>query len=287
MRAPNSAYYAKLQLDHGQLVELIDLEAANYSFHWTTANHRVTASWSGTQTDYDPFPGTTMRGVEESADMGVSVVDFIIANSGEIFGKLTAGSDFAMSKLAVCRVFTDTPDLGRMWIYHGRLGDYSFTRKAVTGQARNMWQGAQLQWPYYTYMDTCVWKFGSPGCGFDTTSITRVVSNGYISIGSSDSLTLTLTPGFLSNSYANGRFDFGRLTVTAGVNSGQVRTIRSHSSDILNLSHPLLINSLAGMQFSIFPGCRKRILEDCTSLYNNAENFQGYPWIPIQETAIV
>jgi hypothetical protein len=39
------------------------------------------------------------------------------------------------------------------------------------------------------------------------------------------------------------------------------------------------------MTLAIYPGCRKRLTEDCKSTYNNAENFMGFPWIPIQEQA--
>jgi hypothetical protein len=42
------------------------------------------------------------------------------------------------------------------------------------------------------------------------------------------------------------------------------------------LSNP----DLSGLTLSIHPGCKKRLLEDCKSLYNNDKNFLGFPWIP-------
>jgi uncharacterized phage protein (TIGR02218 family) len=287
MRSTNSAFWAKLQADAGQLAEIIDLDATNQSFHWTTANHPLTWTRSGTPIQYDPFPGTTPSGMLESADLGVAVIDFVMANTGSVFKQLMSGGDFAAAKLYIGRVFVDTPNLYRMPVYEGEIGDYSFNRQAITGQARNRWKSLSVQWPYYTYQDTCAWRFGGTGCGFNTASITLAIGNASINVASSDATNILFLGGTLTNSYSNRRFDFGRLTVTGGVNSGQVRTIRAHTGDLLALSHPLPINSLANIAVSIYPGCRKRLIDDCTSLYNNQTNFLGWPWIPIQETAII
>jgi uncharacterized phage protein (TIGR02218 family) len=284
MRDVSSAFFARLQGD-GELVELIDLETRNAAFRWTTSNNRLFATLSGNLHEYLPFPGGTPGGIEESSDLGVSVIDFIMANTGDIFPSVMAGGDFAASDLRITRVFADTPDLGRMQIYEGKIGDYSYDRKAVTGQARNRWKGIATQWPYYTYQDLCAWRFGGVGCGFNTASITLSINTSEVIVGSSTAVNIRLQNGVLSNSFANGRFDFGRFTVTGGVSSGQARTIRVHTGDLLALSYPLSLTDLSHISFDIFPGCRKRLVNDCTSLYNNAENFLGFPWIPIQETA--
>lgn len=284
MRDVSSAFRSRLQGD-GQIAELIDLECRNAAFRWTSSNNRIFATLSGNLTEYAPFPGGTPGGIEESSDMGVAVIDFIMANTGEIFPSIMAGGDFAAADLRITRVFIDTPDLDRMMIYEGKIGDYKYDRQQVTGQARNRWKGIQTQWPYYTYQDTCVWRFGGTGCGFDTSSITLNINTSEVIVGSSTLVNIRLQNGTLASSFANGRFDFGRFTVTGGINSGQVRTIRTHTGDLLSLSYPLSVNCLSNISFDIFPGCRKRFTEDCTSLYNNTINFLGFPWIPIQETA--
>jgi uncharacterized phage protein (TIGR02218 family) len=285
MRSVSSAFYGRLQETGGELAELIDLECRNVAFRWTSANNRIFSTLSGDLLEYQPFPGSTPSGIEESSDLGVAVIDFMMANTGEVFSAVMAGGDFAAAALRISRVFIDTPDLDRMVIYDGKIGDYSYNRKAVTGQARNMWKGIQTQWPYYTYQDNCAWRFGGPGCGFNTQSVTISVATSAVNVGSSTTLELQLQAGYLSNSFANGRFDFGRLTVTGGINSGQVRTIRTHVGDTLGLSYPLSVNCLTNVSFDIWPGCRKRLIEDCHSLYNNTTNFLGFPFIPIQETA--
>jgi uncharacterized phage protein (TIGR02218 family) len=211
----------------------------------------------------------------------VSVIDFTIANSGtELQGNLLS-SDFALAFVQVGRVFIDTPDLGRMEMYTGKVGDFQYDRLELTGQMRNLWKSLNVNWPYYTYQDKCAWRFGSAGCGFNLSSVTLSTS---IVVGSSTAIDLLLPAGTLSG-FANGRFTFGRCTITGGENVGVVRAIRAHSGDLISLSYQLSNPDLTGLTLDINPGCQKRLLEDCKSLYNNDKNFMGFPWIPKQEDA--
>lgn len=284
-RDVSSAFYERLQWDGLNLATLIDLEATGQSFHWTSANDEMFYTLSGTLTKYDPFPGQTLKGLKQTNDLSVSVIDFVAANTGDLFSALMDTSDLDFADIKIGRVFIDTPDLGRMETYQGRLGDYSYDRASIAGSARNRWNSARVKWPYYNYQDNCAWRFGGRGCGFDTSSITLTFSSGNIVVGSTTTLAIRMQDGTLSNSFADERFNFGRLTVTDGPNSGHVRTIRAHSGDLLELSHELPVNSFATFDFEIFPGCRKRRIADCKSLYNNEDAFLGFPWIPIQEDA--
>lgn len=281
MRQVNSAFFEAMQADGVQMCELIDLETRLGNFHWTTANQPITYTLSGQPTVYEPFPGGG-SGADETADLGVATAEFMFANTGTILPALSATDNLAMATIKVGVVHVHSPDLGRMETFQGKIGDLAYTRLAVQGEVRNAWNSLSVRWPYYTYQDRCAWRFGGPGCGFNTSSITIA---GSVVVGSSTPLALLASGNLVSNSYSNGRFNFGRLTITGGVNSGEVRTIRSHSGDLLLLSHALPVNSFTGMTFSIFPGCNKRFIDDCTSLYNNSERFLGFPWIPIQEQA--
>jgi uncharacterized phage protein (TIGR02218 family) len=280
----SSAFFAKLQGDNVEIAEIIDLTLPNgTAFHWTTANGEITWTRSGTATKYVPFPGKPGGGIQEDISLGVSVIDFTMANSGaELQGQLLS-SDFALAFLQVGRIFIDTPDLGRLDMYDGKIGDFQYDRLELTGQARNLWKSLNVQWTYYTYQDKCAWRFGSPGCGFNTASVTIALNS--IEVGSSTTIDILLPAGTLSNSFANGRFDFGRATITGGTNDGAVRSIRAHTGDLISLSYVLSNPDLSGLTLSIHPGCKKRLLEDCKSLYNNDRNFLGFPWIPVQELA--
>lgn len=282
---PNSAFFDRLQEDGVQMCEVIDLETKGPAFHWCTANQPLTQTLSGTPTTYFPFPGKTIGGVRESTELSISVIDFIMANTGQIFADLITTNDMDAAAIKVGRIFPDTPDLGRMEVYHGKLGDFTYDRNQVSGQARSQYGSGNTRWPYYNYQDACIWRFGGTGCGFDTSTVTLALDATSIDTGSSTTINFLAASGTLTLSFSNGHWDFGRLTVTGGVNSGHVRTIRAHTGDLLFLSHPLPINSFAAMTVDIWPGCRKRRVTDCVSKYNNAANFVGFEWIPIQEDA--
>jgi uncharacterized phage protein (TIGR02218 family) len=283
--SPNSAFFQRLQMDEVDLVEIIDLElpGGGGSWHFTTANDAVTYTLSGAPTKYIPFAGGTPTGVQQDSALGVSVIDFVMQNSITAISEMVANSDFSLTRLKIGRVFISTPDLGRMEVYNGQVGDFSYDRIQLKGQARNLWKSLNVEWPYYNYQDTCAWRFGSAGCGVDTTSLAVAINT--LSVNSSTTIELRFPAGTLTNSYASGRFDFGRIMVTGGVNSGSERTIRAHDGDNLSLSYDLPNADFTGITFSIKPGCRKRIVEDCTSLYNNAANALAFWGIPVQEKA--
>lgn len=275
----SSAFFTALQQDGIQICELIELDTATKAYRWTTANDTIVSSLQ----DYRPFPGKTGGGIEESTDLGIATIDFVLSNSGGAFDDLLNSSELDMADVVIRRVLTNTPDLDSMEIYRGKLGDYSFDRNNVKGQARNIFNGIGIDWPYYTYMDQCVWRFGSTGCAFDTSSITVADD---LESSTANKLSVTVASAQLTNSaYAENFFSRGRITFTSGANSGQIRTIRTQSGDVIDLSHQIPFDVSSGDTFSIFPGCRKRLVEDCASKYDNTSNFLGFPWIPRAENA--
>jgi uncharacterized phage protein (TIGR02218 family) len=277
-----SAFFERLQLDN-DIVELIELDfPGGTTRKWVTSNQPMWYTLSGANTEYSPFLGGTRNGIEESADLGVSIIDFFMANTGSDIQGLLESEDFTLAGIKIGRVFASTPNLGRMQIYEGQVGDFVHNRTRINGQARNVWKSANINWPYGTYREKCVWRFGSSACGKNTSSLT-IAPTGVVSF---DGLTLVFSPGTLTNSYANGRFNFGRTTFTGGTNSGHLRVIRQHTGDMIAFSHPLASNVQAGLAVSIYPGCRKDLIADCRSLYDNDANFLGWPWILVQEDAL-
>lgn len=277
MHAVTSVFWQKLQGDNLHLAEIVDLEFPqnSLSFHWTTANHEITKTLSGASKIYSPLPGAGGN-IEDNLALGVAVMQFTLTNTDPAIQASLLSQDFALASLKAGWIFTDTPDCGRLDFYQGKIGDFSYNRLELQGQARNLWKSLNVQWPYYTYQEKCVWRFGSAGCGFNTASVTLSVTT--INVASSTPLDLLLNSGTLA-AYANGRFDYGRVTIIGGANSGSIRTIRTHSGDALGLSHILPHSDLTGCTLSIYPGCKKRLTEDCHSLYNNTSAFFGWPWI--------
>ena len=55
--------------------------------------------------------------------------------------------------------------------------------------------------------------------------------------------------------------------------------------DGLTMKLGFLSPVLAGDQFRLLPGC-DRTLTTCTNVFNNANHFGGFPYIPTPETAV-
>ena len=276
MRSVSSAFWAGLQRDDVRIAELVDLETAGVTYRWTTANAPLQV---GSYT-YDPFPGNARDGAEESTDLGVGTLAFTMANTGSL-QTLLAANGLDQAPIAVSRVLTNSPNLGRMYVFRGRLGDIVYDRLGIGGQVRNSFQGVNGRFPYYNYQDYCVWRFGSPGCGVDVSSYTV---NGTVLGAASNPIYVTANPGPLPVN-SPGWFDRGRITFTSGANSGHMRAIRAQSGDVMILSHAVPYQIEDGASFAIFPGCRKRLVEDCWVKYDNTVNFLGFPWIPKAENA--
>jgi len=275
MRDVPDAFREALQGDSVHLAEIIELTTVQGVFRWTTSNAPITAAGQ----TYDPFPGMSRDGAEENTDLGVGTIDFLVVNSASLQAMVVANA-LDMAELSVRRVFVNSPDLGQLHIFRGKLGDLSYDRNTIQGQGRNLFNGVAEKFPYYSYQPYCVWRFGSPGCGVNLDNLT--VSG---SCWASNGLVITSAPGIIAASHDNNYFDRGRIRMTSGANSGQLRTIRAQSGDVMILSHALPYQVAGGDTYNITPGCRKRLIEDCFTKYDNTHRFMGFPWIPLTEQA--
>src|SRR5882672_11017855 len=149
MRDVSSAFWLRMQDDANLMTELIELEMpAGSNYHFTTTNAPLTYTLIGAPTVYVPFPGSVPQGIEESADMGVSIIDFLMVNTFSDIQGMLDSDDFKMATVKIGRVFIDTPDLGRMEVYRGQMGDFVHDRMTIKGQLRNQWKSMGVRWPY-------------------------------------------------------------------------------------------------------------------------------------------
>lgn len=80
-------------------------------------------------------------------------------------------------------------------------------------------------------------------------------------------------------------FDNGQLIFTSGPNSGLVKAIRQYIGGVIYFNSPLPSLPNAGDAFTAYPGCDKT-QATCTGKFNNLANFEGFPYVPVPETAI-
>lgn len=277
----NTAFQNRMQNEAVDgLVELIQVQGSGVFRLWTTSNQELYATLSGTLREYIPFPGRASGRIEASTDLTVATMEFMFAvNSGDNLRDLINANQLDAAEVIIERVFVDTPDLGRFPVYRGSIADFAWNRQGISGQARNVFDSFRITYPYYSYGDGCAWRFGSPGCGFNTQSVTITVPASNILVSSCSRIGLWMNVQTQTDAY----FDFGRVTFTNGANSGQIRTVRDHTGHVLLLSHALPFNVVSGDTFQLYPGCRKRLVADCTSKFNNASAYLGFQWIPIPE----
>ena len=99
--ANESAFYAKMQTSGEQLIEIIDLVTQNNKYHWTTFNQYLTVTRSSVVTEYTPLPGNVTRGLQEDSDLSVGVINFVLANTGDILQDMLESDDISNATIEI------------------------------------------------------------------------------------------------------------------------------------------------------------------------------------------
>lgn len=284
MQDISSAFWERLQGDAVELVEVIDLVTVNTTYHWTLGNQPITAAFSGSNEVYSPAPILSQLRQKQSNDLSVNQAGFTFANTDALLLALLETEDTDFAQVNVRRVFVDTPDLGFLQVFEGQVGEQNHDRHNANVSVRDRWQSLSRQFPQYQYQDTCIWRFGGIGCGFDVATVTLTFSHAAVDVASSTRVNILMNSGTLTQSFANDWFALGHMTFPSGKNAGIRRAIRAHSGDLLVLSRPLPFSIDSTDVFSLHPGCRKRLVADCNDKFDNVESgYSGYPFIPVLE----
>jgi len=85
----------------------------------------------------------------------------------------------------------------------------------------------------------------------------------------------------LSSAVASGYYDGGLVTwQVSAVNSTYAMEVKAYASGRIELHEPMPYVMQVGDVFQIYPGCKKRLTEDCVGEFDNAVNFRGEPFVP-------
>ena len=104
-------------------------------------------------------------------------------------------------------------------------------------------------------------------------------------------LTFSAGPGSTRTAITNAPssttpFALGTITGVTGANAGYSRTVGGFvSGDTVTVKLAFLSAVAIGDQFQLLPGCDHTI-GTCAGVFNNAQNFGGFPYIPTPETAV-
>ena len=81
----------------------------------------------------------------------------------------------------------------------------------------------------------------------------------------------------------------GQVTMTSGINAGQVRSVRSADVLGVNVSYPWFNVASPGDGFTVLQGCDKTLNsgsgQSCTD-YGNTQHYRGFPYVPQPEFAV-
>lgn len=78
-------------------------------------------------------------------------------------------------------------------------------------------------------------------------------------------------------------FGYGQISFTTGDNAGMpAKDIKRYEADgTIEVFEAFHYPVQVGDQYSMIPGCRKRLDEDCITKWSNVDNYGGYPFVPV------
>jgi len=177
--------------------------------------------------------------------------------------------------------FGDT-SAGLLTLFYGRVVEVDVGRTAAAVKVNTHLELLNLQWPWRLFQPGCSRTLFDAGCTLvkpaPGSTGTTLHDNCLIVAGSSLQVLKT------NYTRPNGWASMGTLTFTSGVLSGQSYAIKDQGGATLSLLVPLSSLPAVGDGLTIYPGCDKR-KDTCHDKFNNLAHFEGFPFVPVPETA--
>lgn len=218
----------------------------------------------------------------------VSTLNFtVIPKDGQI-----DGVDFAIAcrigmfdyaDLLLERAFMPTygdVSAGTVIIFNGLVGEIDPAgRSTLTFTINSYTDLLNISMPRNKYQAPCVNTLYDTACTVDRSAF---ATNSAVAAGSSQtSINAVLAA-------ATGYFDRGSVVFTSGDNNGVTRGIKTYtngSPSTFSMIPPLPYTPAVADTFTVYPGCDKTMTV-CQQKFDNLENFRGFPFIPVPETAV-
>ena len=166
---------------------------------------------------------------------------------------------------------------GTVILFAGRISDIDCTRSGIDLKCRSHLELLNIQMPRRLWQSSCTHTFGDAMCQFDRSALELTFA---AEPGSTPAQIVTSVSPASPNLYVQ-----GTIIGVTGANAGSSRTVANMGSSWVSVKLPFLSLIVAGDQFQLLPGC-DRTLATCTSVFNNAIHFGGFPFIPTPETAV-
>ena len=170
----------------------------------------------------------------------------------------------------------------KLLLSRGRIGE--IRRSGQSFQAEIVGLADALSQPVgRSYLHSCSCRLGDAECGIDLSDPSLHGIGTVIALGDGRQITADGLPSFESGVFAG-----GLLSWTSGQNAGLQSQVRTHltaeAESFIELWVTPALDVAIGDQFSITAGCNKTA-EMCAGVFDNLENFRGFPHIPGDDVA--
>jgi uncharacterized phage protein (TIGR02218 family) len=218
-------------------------------------------------------PGLDVSSIVHTTGLAVDNLELTTLDDGSTFlqadvlGGLWRNAAFVISKLN-----RNSVGDGVTVLMVGTVGDVTLEQGVIRAELRGLQQ--YLQQPIGSVSSrTCRARVGDAMCTVNIPSLTVA--------GTVTGVTSTQVFVFGASGAAEDYFAEGLLTFTSGLNIGLAQKVKVFAADkTITLSVPMIQAVQIGDTFTVYPGCRKRLAEDCFTKFNNVVNFQGEPHLP-------
>jgi len=223
--------------------------------------------------------------IEETLGLDVSSLDLEIAASqtdtinGVPVLQLIANGTFDGATLRIDRLFMDSSgsQIGTVLRFSGIVGEVDqVDRTSAKLTVNALVQLLTQQLPNIILQPSCTNTLFDARCTLSKSSFANGLS---VQAGSTTNKIISLS------GQPDGFFDNGQIVFTSGANNGLTKAVKSYFARQFFFNSPLPFAPNAGDSFIAYPGCDKT-QSTCTGKFNNLGNFEGFPYVPVPETAI-
>ena len=255
-------------------------------FYWTSAQESITYNGNTYLAAYlDSHPGFERGQTRTTVGLNTDdlEVDILYDASTRINGMTPAAfalaGGFDNAQVTVSKALA--PDWsnpvvnGVVSLFDGIVGEVQADSGKVKLTVNSMLRLLNTAFPRNYFLPQCNHALFDAGCTL--LASTFAVSGSVSAAGTATVFDTNLTQ-------ADGYFSLGYIVWLTGANAGLKSFVKSslNASGQITLAYPIAPPA-AGDTFTAYPGCDKT-QTTCTSKFNNAAHFRGFPYVPTPET---
>jgi len=243
-----------------------------YEFRRGPDYYRYTSADDNYQLSSNTYEAVTMtrNAIEATAEIARNPLKITCSRSLDLLQLFLYGPPSEIVTLTVYRVHRVDNDPVVIW--SGRILNISWSGSQADIHCEPVFSSIKRPGLRRLYQKQCPHVLYSASCGVNssTARITRTVT-----AVASTTITIDNLSGFGVNYFAGGfvewEFSTGKF---------ERRAIQSSTGATVVIASPIL-SLVSGASVRLYPGCN-HTLASCNGKFNNADNYGGFPWIPLK-----